>query len=133
MRKYKKWSKEFRLASLKLTTKAKKMGWIPKPSKCRRCGQTEGILHLHNEDYDVTLYTLRKVFDRFPVDITAEELKNINEVLEPICWRCHMIHHSNHRNPEACEQYWVDLKNGKKFPPVYKHNFNILKYEHGIN
>ena len=109
------------------------MGWVAQPSECRRCGQTEGILHLHNEDYDVTLYTLRKVFDRFPVDITDEELKNINEVLEPICWRCHMIHHSNHRNPEACEQYWVDLKNGKKFPPVYKHNFNILKYEHGIN
>ena len=133
MKNYKKWSKEFRLASLKLTNKAKKMGWVPQPSECRRCGQVDGILHLHNEDYDVTLYTLEEVFARFPVHITDEEIEKINVVLEPICWRCHMIHHSIHRSPLACKQYWTDLKDGKKFSPVYKHNFSILKKEHGIN
>ena len=69
MKHYKGWSPERRKASLKLTNKAKKMGWIPQPKICRRCGQDKGILHLHNEDYDVTYYTLRDVFNSFPVTI----------------------------------------------------------------
>ncbi|MBT6230481.1 MAG: hypothetical protein HOI47_27885 [Candidatus Scalindua sp.] len=132
MHKYKKWSAETRQASLKLTNKAKKMGWIPEPRKCRRCNQDKGIIHLHNEDYDVTLFTLQDVFKRFPVEITDKELENINEVLEPLCWRCHMVHHSIYRAPKACAEYWDDIKQGVWFEPVYKHNFNILKTEHGI-
>lgn len=54
MKDYKGWSGEFRSASLRLTNAAKKEGWIQDPKKCNRCGQEEGILHLHNEDYDVT-------------------------------------------------------------------------------
>ena len=70
MKDYNGWSGEFRSASLRLTNAAKKEGWIQDPKKCNRCGQEEGILHLHNEDYDVTYYTLEKVFDRSPINIT---------------------------------------------------------------
>lgn len=132
MHKYKKWSADFRRKSLNLTNRAKRRGWIPEPRVCRRCNQDEGIIHLHNEDYDVTLYTLQEVFERKPVEITEQELKDINLVLEPLCWRCHMIHHSKFRAPEKCAEYWDDIKQGVWFPPVYKHNFNILKEEHGI-
>ena len=73
MKDYKGWSSNFRSASLKLTNRAKKEGWIQNPIKCNRCGQTEGILQLHNEDYDITFYTLEKVFNRSPLTITKEE------------------------------------------------------------
>ena len=132
MRNYKGWSGDFRKESLKLTNAAKKMGWIENPSKCNRCGQTEGILHLHNEDYDVTYYTLKEVFDRFPISITVEEQEKVNSVLEQICWRCHMMHHSVRRNKQAVEKYFVEIKNGKKYPPVYRHDFTILKRDHNV-
>lgn len=132
MKSYKGWSPDFRKASLKLTNKAKKMGWIPEPRQCRRCGQGKGILHLHNEDYDVTFYTLTEVFDRFPVSITSEEIAKLNEVLEPICWRCHMMHHSRGRNAKAVELYFQEVAGGKQYPPVYRHDFTILNRDHGL-
>jgi len=132
MKSYKGWSPEFRKASLKLTNKAKKMGWIPEPKECRRCGQDKGILHLHNEDYDVTFYTLEEVFNRFPISITQEEINKLNHVLEPICWRCHMMHHSKSRNPKAVELYFQEVNAGKQWPPVYRHDFTILNRDHGL-
>lgn len=133
MRQYKQWSPQFRQKSLNLTNKAKTRGWIAEPEECRRCGQTEGIIHLHNEDYDVTVDTLTEVFARIPKPrITEQEKLNLAEVLEPLCWRCHMIHHSEHRNKEACDQYWEEIKSGKKYPPVYKHSFWVLKNDHNI-
>lgn len=132
MKYYKKWSPERRKASLKLTNKAKKMGWIPQPKVCRRCKQDKGILHLHNEDYDITYYTLRDVFNRFPVSITQEEVDKINEVLEPICWRCHMMHHSVGRNKEAVDFYFQEISSGKQYPPVFRHDFTILKRDHNV-
>jgi|TARA_R100001510_G_C7654982_1_gene213879 hypothetical protein len=132
MQTYKGWSGDFRKESLKLTNKAKRLGWIASPTCCNRCGQTKGILHLHNEDYDVTYYTLKKVFDRFPVTITKEEKDKVNSVLEEICWRCHMLHHSVRRNKQAVEKYFAEIKNGKQYPPVYKHDFTILKRDHNV-
>lgn len=132
MKSYKGWSPEFRKASLKLTNKAKTLGWIAQPKQCRRCGQTKGILHLHNEDYDVTYYTLTEAFNRFPVSITEHELSELDRVLEPICWRCHMMHHSVGRNKQAVEQYFSEVALGKQWPPVYKHDFTILNRDHGL-
>jgi hypothetical protein len=127
MNNYKSWSGDFRKKSLKLTQRAQRLGWIPYPKKCNRCGQTQGIIHTHNEDYDVTYYTLQRAFDRFPISITPEELQKLNSVLEPLCWTCHMMHHSKHRNASAVERYENAVKNGHQYPPVYKHNFGILR------
>ena len=132
MKNYKKWSAQFRQASLKLTNKAKAMGWIPQPKTCNRCAQDKGIIHLHNEDYDVTFYTLEEVFNRFPVEITADEMQKVNSVLEPLCWRCHMMHHSKGRNPKAVEGYFKQVANGRQWPPVYRHDFAILKKDHNV-
>jgi hypothetical protein len=72
------------------------------------------------------------VFDRFPVTITKEEKDKVNSVLEQICWRCHMLHHSVRRNKQAVEKYFEEIKNGKQYPPVYKHDFTILKRDHNV-
>ncbi len=132
MKNYKKWTPEFRRASLKLTNKAKELGWIKNPKQCNRCKQTEGIIHLHNEDYDITYYTLKEVFERFFIEINPDELKNIKSVLEPLCWRCHMMHHSVRRNPTSVEKYFKEIEMGKQYPPVYKHNFEILNKDHNV-
>jgi hypothetical protein len=132
MKDYKGWDSNFRSASLKLTNRAKEKGWIQNPTKCNRCGQTEGILHLHNEDYDITFYTLEKVFNRSPLTITKEEIDNVNSVLEELCWRCHMMHHSIRRNKQSVDKYFEEIKAGKRYPPVYKHDFSVLKRDHNV-
>ena len=132
MKNYNGWSSEFRKASLRLTNAAKKEGWIKDPKKCNRCGQTEGILHLHNENYDATYYTLEKVFNRSPINITKEEKDKVNSVLESLCWRCHMMHHSVRRNKQAVDKYFDEVKGGKIYTPVYKHDFTILKRDHDV-
>ncbi len=132
MKSYKKWSAEFRKASLKHTQRAQKMGWIKYPKQCNRCGQTEGIIHTHNEDYDVTFYTLEDVFNRFPISIEPHEIEKLKSVLEPLCWRCHMMHHSKRRNPKAVEGYFQQVQNGRQWPPVYRHDFAILRKDHNV-
>ena len=109
MKTYKKWSPAERMVSFKKTMAAIEAGIIPKPHTCNRCGQTKGIIQYHNEDY-------------------SDPIK----YLEMLCWRCHIIHHSVRRNPEAVRLYFEEVKSGKIFPPVFKHNFDILKQEHGI-
>jgi hypothetical protein len=132
MKNYKGWNADFRSASLRLTNKAKKHGWIQDPNVCNRCGQTEGILHLHNEDYDITYYTLKKVFDRLPITITDKEKEKVNSVLEELCWRCHMMHHSIWRNKQSVKKYFEEINDGIKYPPVYKHDFSVLKRDHNV-
>lgn len=127
MRSYKKWSKEDRLKSLAITNNAKKLGLIQNPKKCNRCGQTQGILHLHNEDYDYTLNELPALIQRIN-ELTQEEREQIAKCLEPICWTCHMIHHSVHRNKEAHDEYFRKVYEENFIPePVYKHDFSILR------
>jgi len=124
MNSYKKWTGAQRQKSLKLTNEAMKRGLLERPHKCRICGQEKGILHTHNKDYDVTLELVPKMLDG---TATEEEMAKVKEVLVPICWRCHMIHHSKYRNPEAHDRYFEEVKNGKQYPPVYHHDFDILK------
>lgn len=130
---YKKWSKEERNFSAALTKHAATLGWIKPKDCCERCGQTKGIIHLHNEDYDVTIRILQvAVIDRDPEPyITDEEKAEMNAVLEVLCWRCHMIHHSKHRSPAAHDKYFAEVAAGKCYPPVYVNSPAILK-ENGL-
>jgi hypothetical protein len=108
---YKQWSSAERDAMYRHTVKAIQNGEIPHAADlgCNRCKQTEGIIHYHNHDYS-----------------------HPTKYLEPLCWRCHMILHSIKRNPEAVNDYWTSIFLGKIWPPVMKHDFNILRVEHGI-
>ena len=109
MKSYKGWTGEERTKSLRKTNEAIRKGIIPPAKKCNRCGQEEGIIQYHNHDY-------------------SDPVK----YLEPLCWRCHMVLHSEHRAPEACHRYWEAVAAGKRFPPVFKSNLLILKKDHGI-
>lgn len=129
MRTYKKWSGEERLRSLGLTNKAKKLGLISEPTKCNRCGQTEGILQLHNHDYDITLSIVPKMIDG---TASKSEIQLVNDTLECLCWRCHMMLHSEHRAMEAVKKYFYEVSKGKKYPPVFKHDFNKL-HDHDVH
>ena len=77
-----------------------------KETKCSICGQDKGIRHYHCEDYS--------------------EEKILDDVV-PVCWRCHMMIHSRFRHRKAFEIYMSEVKGGKRYPPVYRHNFDILE------
>lgn len=127
MKSYKKWTAQERQKSLGFTNKAKRVGLIKQPTKCNRCGQTKGILHLHNEDYDYTLNILPLYLngERELDDKAREEIANC---VEPICWTCHMIHHSKFRNRMAHDRYFYQVYEEGFMPdPVYRHDFSILK------
>ena len=106
---YKGWTAEERLASLAKTKQAIKDGIIPPPHACELCEQDKGIIQYHNEDYS-----------------------HPTKYLRSWCWRCHMIHHSQHFAPVQCKAYFDEIASGKIYPPVFKHDFGILVREHGI-
>ncbi len=108
---YKGFSPQQRQESYQKTRKAIRKGESPRPVEigCQRCGQKEGKIMYHNNDYS-----------------------HPTKFLEALCWRCHMIHHSERINPEACKAYWESVAQGKIWRPVFKHDFGILAREHGI-
>lgn len=68
-----------------------------------------------------------RVFDQYTMDY-SDPIKH----LVGLCWRCHMILHSEHINPVAAGQYWADIRTGYHYPAVYRHDFKILALQHGI-
>lgn len=100
MNPFKHWSGAFRQKSLRLTSKARTLGWLVVPSSCRFCSSEKGI-HFHNEDYDITYNTLKEVFSRKPAVINADELEKVRSVLIPVCRKCHMPIHKNEREQAA--------------------------------
>ena len=111
MKNYKIWSEKERRQSLIKTKAAIATGAIPKAEElgCEWCGQKEGIIDYHNENYS-----------------------HPTKYLKALCWRCHMIHHSMYRNPEAFKKYFQRVAEGEQDPPVYKRDFNILREDYGI-
>jgi hypothetical protein len=110
MRDFRGWSAQGRQESYAKTRQAITDGLIPPARRCKRCGQTEGLVQYHNEDY-------------------SDPIK----YLEPLCYRCHMMLHSEHLNPEAVTQYWREVfTEGKRYPPVYRPSYHKIMYEHGV-
>lgn len=111
MKRYKKWSAEERRISGEKTYEAIQKGKIPKPSKCNRCGQTEGIIDYHNRDYS-----------------------HPTKFLEQMCVRCHMMLHSVFRSEAAVLKYWEEIKAGKRYPPVHDRRkiIAIIRRDHGV-
>ncbi len=98
MNPYKHWSGEFRNKSLRLTNKAKELGWIVAPGpKCSVCGTTVKKIEHHNNDYDVTYYTLKEVFARKPISISDLEKQAVQNALQSVCRSCHLKIHKEER------------------------------------
>ncbi len=87
-----------------------KNGELLPPNRCCMCGQTEGTLHYHLEDYSKPL-----------------------EELRPICVGCHMRLHIRFEYPNLWKQHLCDLRAGKK-SPAYKttYAFFIAMKRQGI-
>lgn len=109
MKSYKGWTAEERRKSLILTKKAIASWEIPHQSElwCNRCGQKKWIIDYHNENYS-----------------------HPTKYLEPLCFRCHIIHHSERRNPKMCKLYWERIKEWKVYEPVFTRSFEIFKTEY---
>ncbi len=65
-------------------------GQIERPAECCACGQREGVLHHHAEDYS----------EPFGPHLTAY----------PICIRCHMKLHRRHKDPVAWKLYCDEIE-----------------------
>lgn len=84
------------------------------PDHCSWCGQHEGFMNWHNEDYSR------------PV-----------ELLIPLCFRCHMIVHSRRWARQASEFYLSRVIEGWRWPAIerqgaYTKGFNTLAVENLI-
>jgi len=107
---YKGFSPQQRYKSLEKTKEAIAQGIIPKPHTCNRCSQDKGIIHYHNADY-------------------SDPVK----YLEMLCWRCHMMLHSEYRHPKSVAKYFKEINEGNQYPPVYKHDFKELDIHFDID
>ena len=105
------WTGAERDRSYRLTLRAIQYGLIPHQSQlaCSLCGQREGIRDYHSVNYD-----------------------HPTKFLEPLCYRCHMILHNEHNDPDACERYWDEIAHGKQYPPLHTRNFGLIMREHGF-
>jgi len=103
-------SPEQRKASAKLTKAAVARGEIPKAEKCNRCGQTEGYVSYHNHDY-----------------------ASPTEFLESLCFRCHIVYHSEHFAPKECAAYFAEVAAGKMYPGTTQQSvWGAIARDHGI-
>lgn len=73
------------------------------PRKCDVCGQTEGIIEAHSEDY------------------SAPYGDHIGRV--GLCFLCHMEVHCRFRSPMAWKRYKVMVEEGAHFPAFYSRDF----------
>jgi len=112
MRDYKGWTDAQRRASLEKTKEAIARGELAaRPSRCERCGQDQGILEWHNEDYS-----------------------HPTKHLVGVCYRCHIIcYHSAHINAAAVEHYCQQIERGVRWPPMFKRDFGTLAKDNGVS
>ena len=104
------WTDKQRNASARQTREAIKAGKIAaKPSECKFCGQTEGILEWHNPDY-------------------SDPVK----YLQGLCYRCHMVLHCEHLNPQSAKEYWDEIRRGKRYTPLITRNIGAVMRDHKL-
>jgi len=103
MKSYKQWSANDRHVSYEKTKKAIREGVIPPATVCQCCGQDEGKIMYHNEDY-------------------SDPIK----YLIPLCWTCHMMLHSKYRTPKSYTKFFKDVKEGMMPKATYGHNWKNL-------
>ncbi len=81
-----------------------------RPTKCDLCGQTEGLIEAHSEDYS----------EPFGAHIGAAA----------VCYRCHMALHCRHKAPEAWARYQADIAAGVRFAPFLTRNWFAFRAQH---
>lgn len=106
MKEYNGFSGAFRAKVGRLLNKAIFEGKLKAPEKCCICGQDQGTMHYHLEDYSRPFEELRE-----------------------ICVGCHMKLHMRFEYPNLWKQHLHEVRLGRKSPP-YKNTsqfFNKLR------
>jgi hypothetical protein len=81
---------------------------LAKPTKCCACGQDEGIMDAHAEDYS-------EPFQAGKTDAFH------------LCFRCHMMVHCRHRNKLGWINYKQAIKSGTVFAPFFRRDWDTFK------
>ena len=78
------------------------------PTLCDACGQTEGVLEAHSEDYSAPY---------------GDHIGRFG-----LCYRCHMAIHCRYRHPGAWKAYKQNVREGRIFHPIGR-NFTRFIHE----
>jgi len=84
---------------LKAEVKAGRVQW---PTVCEACGQTEGVIDAHHEDYNN------------PLGFVG------------LCYVCHTMLHSRSKNPLAWGRYKAVIRTGVRYSAAMKRDFGII-------
>lgn len=95
---YNGWTGRQREASLRRVHKLWDSGAVPKPTTCLACGQTQGAIHGHSEDY------------------------SNDDVHIPICITCHLILHTRFQQPALWDLYRTAVRHGFRGVPLEQSN-----------
>jgi hypothetical protein len=94
-----------RMRALRWLKKEYCTGRRSRPVVCDACGQTEGPIEAHSEDYSEPF---GNHIGRFG-----------------LCWRCHMAIHCRFKNSEAWSVYKAHVREGRIFAPIGR-NFALF-------
>src|SRR5713101_2248752 len=82
------------------------------PTTCDGCGQIEGVIEAHSEDYSQPF---------------GDHIGRFG-----FCYRCHMMLHNRLRVPEAWERYKAEIAAGVVFKPFFVRNWYGFRAQHLI-
>lgn len=100
-----------RLRAQRWLTEMWSAGRLQRPVECCACGQREGALDAHAEDYS----------EPFAPGKTDEF---------HLCFRCHMMVHNRFAVPAAFEHYRVCVAGGIRFEAMLRRNWWLFRAQH---
>lgn len=87
-----------REASLRRVHRLWEQGLVPRPTRCDPCGQEQGAIHGHSEDY------------------------SNDHIHLPICITCHLILHMRWQQPTLWDNYRAMVRDGFQGIPLEQRN-----------
>jgi hypothetical protein len=81
-----------------------------RPTECDGCGQTDGVIEAHSENYSEPF---------------GDHIGQYG-----FCFRCHMALHNRARAPEAWARYKAELVAGTRFKPFLVRNWYGFRAQH---
>lgn len=101
-----------RMKALRWLNREYAAGRRTRPTECDGCGQTEGIIEAHSEDYSEPF---------------GDHIGGLG-----LCYRCHMALHCRLKAPEAWKLYRQAICCGVRFKPFEKRNWYGFRAQHLI-
>lgn len=103
MKAYNGFSAQHRQRALKWFREEQKQGRRAYPTRCDACGQDQGLIDSHSEDYSAPF---------------GDHIGRFS-----LCFTCHMMIHCRHRAPLAFEVYRESIERGARYAPFKIRDF----------